>query len=152
MSIILADFFNFLLALCILGIIATIGGFAVISRLPSLLFALVLLLLFTVGLSLLTSALHVKYRDVAFFVQALLTVWFYATPIVYTLSVIPERLRFLWNFNPMTSIVLLLQHSFLNLSFPNPQILQINIILILFFVTLGVFVFRRESKNFDDWI
>ncbi|MFZ2025585.1 MAG: ABC transporter permease [Microgenomates group bacterium] len=152
MSIILADFFNFLLALFILGIIATIGGFEVVERLPSLFFALMLLLVFTTGLSLLTSALHVKYRDVAFFVQALLTVWFYATPIVYTLSVIPERLLFLWNLNPMTSIVLLLQHSFLNLSFPNSQILQINIALILLIATLGVLVFRRESKNFDDWI
>lgn len=152
MSIILADFFNFLLALFILGIIATVGGFEVIARLPSLFFALILLLVFTTGLSLLTSALHVKYRDVAFFTQALLTVWFYATPIVYTLSVIPERLLFLWNFNPMTSIVLILQHSFLNLPFPSSRMLQINSALIVLIAALGILIFRRESKNFDDWI
>jgi lipopolysaccharide transport system permease protein len=78
--------------------------------------------------------------------------WFYATPIIYPLSIVPYRYYWLWRFNPMTSILQFLQHAFLGMPLPGIAMISINILLISIVFILGIFVFKKESKNFDDWI
>jgi len=138
----------FLMFLVPLSIIETLS----ISRLPYLLLGFMFLLMFTIGTSLLTSALNVRYRDVNFFVQALLIIWFYATPIIYSFSIVPQRFSWLWHLNPMTSILQLFQHAFVNYSLPSLPILLTNGALIVLVFYLGAKMFNKESKNFDDWL
>jgi ABC-type polysaccharide/polyol phosphate export permease len=114
--------------------------------------ALLLLFIFTTGFSLLSTALNVRYRDVNFFVQALLIIWFYATPIVYSLSLIPRNLLWLWRFNPLTSIIQLFQYGLLAEAAPGPGMMIANLIVIVAVTACGIAVFRRESKYFDDWV
>jgi lipopolysaccharide transport system permease protein len=94
----------------------------------------------------------VRFRDINFFVQAILIIWFYATPIVYSFSVIPYRYIWLWRLNPLTSVVQLLQHGFVGTPLPGPGMLGANILTTIVVTVLGVMLFRRESKNFDDWV
>ena len=61
-------------------------------------------LLLTIGLALLVSALTVHFRDVRDLLQNLLTVWFFATPIIYPLWNAPERWRRLLELNPFTHL------------------------------------------------
>lgn len=119
---------------------------------PVLLAGYILLLSFTVGLSLLTSALNVRFRDVNFFVQAMIIVWFYATPIVYSFSVIPRGYIWLWRLNPMVSIIQLFQNAFTGYPLPGWGMVSANTALILITLILGIVVFAKESKNFDDWL
>jgi ABC-2 type transport system permease protein len=114
--------------------------------------AYILLILFTAGLSLLTCSLNVRFRDINFFVQALLVIWFYATPIVYSFLIIPRTFIWLWRLNPMTSILQLFQYGFIAYPAPGPAMLTINITVILITFILGIWVFRKESRNFDDWV
>jgi lipopolysaccharide transport system permease protein len=111
-----------------------------------------LLVFFTIGLSLLTSALNVQYRDVSFFVQALLAIWFYATPIVYSINQIPDDFVWIWNFNPLTVVVQLIQSAFLGTPSPRPDLFVTNLIIIAMISCLGAFVFHTKSKYFDDWL
>ena len=53
----------------------------------------VLLVLFTVGVTLATSAINVFYRDVNPVVQIALQLWLYLTPVAYPLSAVPEKYR-----------------------------------------------------------
>jgi len=114
--------------------------------------AYILLLTFTTGISLLTCALNVRFRDVNFFVQALIIVWFYATPIVYSFAVIPRNYIWLWRLNPMVSIFQLFQSAFIDYPPPGPAMLTVNIAVILVILFLGIVVFQKESRNFDDWV
>lgn len=123
-----------------------------IWTIPATISAFVLLLAFTCGFSLLSSALNVRFRDINFFVQAILIVWFYATPIIYTFSFIPYKFIWLWRFNPMVSILQLFQFGILNFPLPGIGMLTANIVYIIILLTIGIFVFRRESKYFDDWL
>ena len=66
-------------------------------------------LLLTTGLALLVSALTVHFRDVRDLLQNLLTVWFFATPIIYPLERAPERWRRLLELNPFTHIAVAYQ-------------------------------------------
>jgi lipopolysaccharide transport system permease protein len=66
-------------------------------------------LVMTIGLALLVSAVTVHFRDVRDLLQNLLTVWFFATPIIYPLWTAPERWRRLLELNPFTHIAVAYQ-------------------------------------------
>jgi ABC-type polysaccharide/polyol phosphate export permease len=152
LSIIFSNFIHLIVALLIFIIpILTLHTLKFVGVLY-ILMSLVLLMLFTIGLSLLTSALNVRYRDINFFVQALLTIWFYLNPIVYTLSMIPYKYYWFWRLNPITSILQFLQHGFLNKPLPGVAMILSNTFITLAIFFIGIYVFERESKYFDDWL
>ncbi|MBI3576961.1 ABC transporter permease [Candidatus Gottesmanbacteria bacterium] len=152
LSIVFSNLIHFLLALVIFLVpLSFLGHLSGSSALPAAL-AVIFLTLFTTGLSLVSSALNVRYRDIAFFTQAFLIIWFYATPILYALTMIPRNILWLWRFNPMTSILQLLQKAFLGLPGPGPAMLTSNIGVIAVTLAVGILLFRRTSRFFDDWL
>lgn len=113
---------------------------------------LALLVTFTIGISLFTSALNVKFRDINFFVQAILIIWFYATPIVYSLAQIPHQLLWLWRFNPLTSSIQLMQAALVGTELPDSIMLVSNITIVFIITLAGLIIFTKESRYFDDWL
>jgi ABC-2 type transport system permease protein len=152
LSVILSNFIHLLIAFALLIIpVVYIGAFN-ISNILSLFEGLILLITFTIGFGMLTAALDVRFRDINFFVQAMLIIWFYATPIVYSINVVPYRLMWIWRINPMTSITQLLQNFFISAPGPGIGMLISNISIIFVISIVGIIVFKSESKNFDDWV
>jgi len=95
-----ANLVNLVLSVALLPVLMVAVG-AVVGlhprMLPAILLALIALAAFTLGLALALSALNLFFSDVRYFFEAILLIWFYASPIVYPASVIPDRLRaFLW--------------------------------------------------------
>lgn len=152
LSIVLSSLIHFLAAFALFLIPLALLGTLSLWRLPHLLLGFVLLIGFTGGLGLLTTALNVRFRDINFFVQAVLIIWFYASPIIYSLSQIPRHLLFLWRLNPMTAILQLFQNALVDAPAPGPAMLASNIGVIVIITILGVKVFERESRYFDDWL
>jgi lipopolysaccharide transport system permease protein len=152
LSIILSNAIHFLSALILYVIpVLFLGTLSPLSAIY-ILAGLLLLFTFTVGVSLFTTALNVRFRDIYFFVQAILIIWFYATPIVYSFSIIPYKYIWVWRLNPLTSIVQLLQHGFIGAPLPGPAMFSANILTTLVVCAIGMTLFRKESKYFDDWI
>lgn len=151
-SIILSNLINYIAAFLLFLLPLLFLGTLTSSSLFYFLFGFIILVIFTTGLSLLTCALNVKYRDVSFFVQALLIVWFYASPIVYSLSQIPPKLLWVWRLNPLTSALQLMQHALVGSAPPGPAMLASNIFITICITVIGTIVFQKESKNFDDWL
>jgi ABC-2 type transport system permease protein len=152
LSIILSNFIHLLIAFGVLLVPVIYAGVLVLDNLPGMLLAVTLLLMFTTGFGLLISALNVRFRDISFFVSAGLIVWFYATPIVYSISVIPYRLIWLWRLNPMTAIIQFFQNALVSAPKPGIGMFISNTLIILFVFYLGIKVFKKESKDFDDWV
>jgi len=152
LAIILSNFIHLMIA-CVLYLFLIVHlGTLTFWSMPIIIAAFLLLYIFTSGLSLLTSALNVRFRDVNFFVSAFVVIWFYATPIIYSFDFIPNEHIWLWRFNPMVSILQLFQHGMLNFPLPDRGMLISNICIMISIISLGVFVFMHESKNFDDWL
>lgn len=162
LSIVLSNLFHFIIALALLMLALlsdkVIEGYTIShlvgygARLLLVLPAVVWLAVLTSGLSLLFSALNVKYRDVNFMVQAIMPLWFYATPIVYTLKLLPENIQFLFYLNPMTAIIEYFQFILLNLPPVSLRLGVISFAMSLLVVIGGWIYFRQESKFFDDWV
>jgi ABC-type polysaccharide/polyol phosphate export permease len=67
-------------------------------------------LAFTLGLSLLLSSLTVHFRDLRDLVGNLMTLWFWGTPIIYSIEQAPERFRGLLALNPLTHLMVAYQN------------------------------------------
>jgi ABC-2 type transport system permease protein len=151
-SLILANFFNMTVSLVILFFLL---GFLNKLMFPQILLvvpALIWLLAFTIGLSLLTASLQVRFRDINFFVQTLLILWFYATPVLYTLSLIPKTLYPLFAINPLTSIFEIMHLSLLGQGVVNNQIVFLNLSTSVLVTFVGIFIYKRKYKFFVDWL
>ena len=101
-------------------------------------------LLLTLGLALLLSALTVHFRDVRDLLANLLTLWFFATPIIYALSQAPAGVQRVLNLNPFTHLVVSYQEVlFTPGRFTEPSRLLIVGIVSLVILAFGYFVFDR---------
>lgn len=110
------------------------------------------LTILTSSVSLITSALNVRYRDVNFVIQAVMPLWFYATPIVYSLNLLPQQLHFLFYLNPITIIIEFFHQVTLSLPPTNLELGLISMVMTVLLMSISWSLFSKESKTFDDWI
>jgi lipopolysaccharide transport system permease protein len=118
-----------------------------------LLLPLFLLLAFitALGVSLWSSALNVKYRDVRYIIPFITRFWFFATPVVYTSRLLDEPWRTLYGLNPMVGVVEGFRWAMLGTDPPQTMILLSAVIALLLFGS-GLFYFNRMEKTFADVI
>jgi lipopolysaccharide transport system permease protein len=111
-----------------------------------------LLVLFTVGFTLATSAINVFYRDVNPVVQIALQLWLFLTPVAYPLSHISSRMRWLFLINPLTAIVEGFRASLVFDRAPNWNVVYVSAaITVVVFVSAFV-AFKKMDKYFADVI
>jgi lipopolysaccharide transport system permease protein len=111
-----------------------------------------LLLLFTVAVTMATSAVNVFYRDVNPVVQIALQLWLYLTPVAYPLSAVPRRYRLLFTLNPLSAIVEGFRTSIVFDRPPEwPLVATASAIVIVLFAAAFT-MFKRMDKYFADVI
>lgn len=113
---------------------------------------LVALMTFTLGLSWLLSALNVFYRDVREVLGVLLNIWFWFTPVVWGFEIVPERLRPIFQLNPMYHIVTGYRNAFI---FGQPPWREPWVMAWFWAACAGMFltgawIFRRLKPEFPE--
>jgi len=108
-------------------------------------------LVLTLGLALFLSALTVHFRDVRDLLQNLLTLWFFATPIIYPLSQVPTQLGKFLNANPFTHLAVSYQEVLFR---PGPFIDWSRLLILgggsVLVLLAGYFVFDRLRDTFAE--
>lgn len=105
-----------------------------------------------VAVSLWLSALNVKYRDVGHLIPFLIQIWMYASPVVYPLSLVPERWRHLYSINPMVTVVEGFRWSLLGTPPPNGTVALISSAVVLVTLAGGLMYFKATERTFADVI
>ena len=108
--------------------------------------------LLSMGFGIIISALTTKYRDLTVLVGFGLQLWMYFTPIVYSVSVIPEKLMPLFMANPVAPIVLAFKYAFLGIGEMSWWYLGMSWIVTAIVVFVGVLLFNRVQKTFMDTV
>ncbi len=121
-------------------------------RLAALPGFLLLTLFASMGVSLLISALNVYYRDFMFALPFVIQAWTYASPVVYSMSIVPERWRWLLSLNPAIGFIEGFRWSLLGSNVLTPKMLIISALSTFVFFILGFIVFRRVERGFADVI
>jgi lipopolysaccharide transport system permease protein len=107
----------------------------------------------TLGLGLWSAALNVRYRDVRHLLPFVMQVWMFLTPVIYPLSMVPERWRWLAVVNPMCGII----ENFRVALFGLPRgfdwgLLGSSAAISVALLVSGTFVFRRVESGMADVI
>ena len=106
----------------------------------------------SLGVGIWVSASTAKYRDFSHLVGFLVQVWLYATPVIYPLSQIPERWRWLFVLNPMTMPVETIKSMFLGRGLLAAGDIALSAAVTVAVLVSGVLVFNRVEKTFVDTI
>lgn len=109
-----------------------------------------LLVLFSIGLGITLGVLNVFFRDIGHLFSIFLTFWFWLTPIVYPVSILPERLQPFMNLNPMASLINAFQVVLVNGQWPDWLSLLPVLVLALLLCIFGFNLFRRHAGEIVD--
>ena len=106
----------------------------------------------SLGIGLIFSAMTTKYRDLRFLLQFGVQLLMYATPVIYPVSTIPERYRWIIEANPVSPLIEALRHGFLGAgAFEWPSLCySFGFGLVILFV--GILVFNKVESNFLDTV
>jgi lipopolysaccharide transport system permease protein len=103
------------------------------------------------GVGTLLSAMTVAYRDVTHLLPFLIQIWMYVTPVIYPVSLVPERWQWLLFLNPMTGLTEGFRSAFLGKPFDLPALALSFAVAVVFFVA-GVAYFEKVERRFADII
>lgn len=107
---------------------------------------------FVCGLTLIFSALNVFIRDMRYVVESCNTILFWLVPIFYDFSIIPPRYREIYQFNPVSALVLALRNVLLDGVPPPPSLLLKLSFSSFCMLLLGLAVFQRLKQKFYDYL
>lgn len=110
---------------------------------------IVLLILLALGTSLYLAALNVKYRDFRVIVPFIVQFGLYVTPVGFISSKVPGQWRLLYSFNPMVGIIDGFRWCIIDEPMYWPG-LGASIVMIVLFLWLGIWYFRKTEKSFAD--
>jgi len=108
--------------------------------------------MFITGLSLLLSSLNVLYRDVQQLTEVVLLLWFYATPIFYPISMVPEKFQGWYLINPMAALTVSYRDVLLYAKPPDLFVVGQTVLISLAAFVIGWAVFRRISPVMADMV
>ncbi|TRX72868.1 ABC transporter permease [Pseudomonas mangiferae] len=136
----------FALFLGFLAVTQNLPGWTLLGVVPVLLVQI----LFSIGLGIILGVLNVFFRDVGQFVGIFLQFWFWFTPIVYPLSILPEAVRPLVAWNPMTALISAYQTIFVYDRWPDWSSLWPVALAACVLCVLGMRLFRKRAGEMVD--
>lgn len=104
------------------------------------------------GFGIIISAMTTKYKDLRFLVSFGVQLLMYATPVVYPLSIVSEKYRWLIVANPMTGIIETFKYAFLGTGSLNWYHLGYSSIFCVILISFGLVIFNRVEKSFMDTV
>lgn len=109
---------------------------------------------FGLGMGLIIASMTVKYRDLRFLIQFGIQLAMYITPVVYPLNSINDKIKWVFQINPMTNIIEAFKAGFFgkNYGIMDIPFLAYSTVVILLVLYIGIRIFGRVEKTFMDSI
>jgi ABC-type polysaccharide/polyol phosphate export permease len=149
-SIFLSSLANHLFALALVLLVAGVGMGQLSSMVLLLPIYIVLLGLFSIGVSWIVSSLQVYVRDTAQALMVVMTLWFWMTPIFITEDQVPAQFRWIMRINPLAFVVEAYRERILSHRMPKlSEFLLLTVYAISVFILGGLF-FRHLKRGFAD--
>jgi lipopolysaccharide transport system permease protein len=115
-----------------------------------------ILVLFTIltslAVALWLSSFNVRYRDVKYTLPFLVQAWLYATPVVYSSTLVPENWRIVYGINPMAGVVEGFRWALLGKEAEIAPMISVSVLIVLLLFFGGLIYFQRMESSFSDVI
>ncbi len=146
-----SQFINMLLSFIVVFAALIISGKGIrISILIYLPVIMVVEYVLALGITMICSAITVYVRDIEYILGILAMAWQFLTPIMYSVDIVPERLKMLFYINPMTPIIVAYRDILYYKEIPELATLIQGAILGVVLLIVGVFSFGKLKKRFVE--
>lgn len=146
-----SSFVNMLLSFLVVFVVLIFSGYGM--NIYALLYLPLIMLieyLLGLGITLITSACTVYFRDLEHILGIVGMAWMYLTPVIYPPEMIPEKYQFFFRLNPMTPIVTAYRDILYYKQLPHLQTLGLAATLGILIVLIGSLLFNRLQKGFIE--
>ena len=148
-STVLACLVDFLVSFILLFLLMIWYGVAPTPKILLLPLFIVILATLTFGFGLLFSVVTVKYRDFRHIIPFLLQLGVYVSPVGYSISLVPEKWRFIYYLNPMVGIIDCCRWAILGDPLYMPGLIY-TFIMAIALIGIGIIYFRNNELRFAD--
>jgi lipopolysaccharide transport system permease protein len=152
LSAVIAPLIDSAIAFVILILIAAWHGIYPGVQLLMVIPLMALTTLFALSMGLLLGPINVRFRDIKHTLPFLIQVWMYASPIIYPLSMIPDKWKAYYSLNPMVGIIDAFRWAVTGHGSPNFTPLLTSTVLVAVLLTGGLILFKRMERSFADLI
>jgi lipopolysaccharide transport system permease protein len=136
----------------VLLVLALMGKPIFWLMLPLVLYYMLLLLLLALGVGLIVAALNVFLNDMEHAVPLLVTMWFFATPILYSPSLLPDKVVAYLDLNPLAHIIINIRQVMLGGEWPLTWFDGLAPVASVGVLIIGHWFFKRCSPRFEDFL
>lgn len=112
------------------------------------LFSIITLFIFCLGMVFILSSAMVFFRDTQFLWNVISLIWMYATPLFYPETILPEKLSFIFKLNPMYHYIRFSRIAIIDGVSPEPKAYLYCIVFSILSIILGSFVFKKTQDKF----
>lgn len=150
--VVLADSVIYVVAMAFFAVFLVLIGFPITLEWLAIPVVYALQAMFAYGLGFFLATLAVFLRDVRELVGVVLQVWFWLTPIVYVVGILPEGIDRFFRLNPMVPLIGAYRDVIVHQRLPDPVSLAYPGALALAFLLAGLLMFRRLERHIRDLI
>jgi ABC-type polysaccharide/polyol phosphate export permease len=151
-STVLANCIHYVIQIALLITVVLIAGYRVNRYWALLPVVFGLQVVFVCGLSLVSAALDVYFRDIRYVVESANTLLFWLVPIFYDPVSVPIRYQPLYWYNPIAAVVQACRNILLDGVAPPSSLLYKLLLVSALFMVLGLVVFGRLKRRFADYL
>ena len=150
----LVKFFIQFAIFLIIYIVYVFKGVGITPNWYALLFPLLVVMSagLALGFGIIFSSMTTKYRDLTFLLQFGVQLWMYATPVIYPLSTMPADKQWIFQLNPMTSIIETFKYGAIGSGVFSWGWLLYSLIFMIITLLLGTIIFNKVEKDFMDTV
>jgi lipopolysaccharide transport system permease protein len=112
--------------------------------------SVLMMVLTAAGMGFWLAALNIQYRDVKYVVPFLLQLWMFASPVVYPLSLVPDRYRLAYSLNPLAGAIAGFRSALLGAGGPTGVEFGVSLGMACLIFVGGAAYFRRTERVFAD--
>lgn len=150
-SFVISQFINMMLTFIIIFIVVILSGIGInpiaILYLPII---MVIEFILALGITMLSSALTVYFRDLEYILGIVSMAWMYLTPIIYSQESVPKKILPLFNLNPMSPIIIAYRDILYYKQVPKLSTLLQALLLGILIIIVGFFTFRKLKRQFAE--
>ena len=149
-SVALSGLVNFFISCIIIVLFCVLGGVGISWHIILLPVFAVIQFFLTLGVVMALSAINIYVKDTEYLVNFIVNMLFYATPILYPVTLFPQKIRWVLYANPLTELITAYRDIFMYHQLPAliPTLYLVCITIAVFFI--GLLIFRKLEKGFAE--
>ena len=113
---------------------------------------ILLMSLFALGVGMIFSSLTTKYRDLSMLLTFGISLYMYATPVIYPTSMLSAKIQPYAKYNPLTGIFEGFKYAWMGVGEFHPIMLVYSSVIILILLAIGTVIFNKVEKGFMDTV